>query len=201
MDRVRTGCIYSITNLINGKVYVGRTIRNPEMRFREHCRPKKSKWNKSLINDAIQKYGKAAFEFRVLETEVPEPELDALEEAYISEIGCMAPAGYNCISRHEILNISEGTRKKMSEAKKGKKPWNAGTKGKQKAWNNGIYNMGRCKPVVATDIKTGENKYYVSAAEAVREGFNSGHITACCRGKLSHHKGFYWNYNKECLSE
>lgn len=194
--RKRFGCIYKITNKLNGKVYVGRTIRDPKVRFREHCRPKKSKWNRSLINSSIQLHGEDNFTFEILETNVPESEIDIREEGYINKFDCMAPKGYNCIERYAGSMISEVTRQKISEAGKGRTPWNLGAKGKQKAWNKGIYNQGACKPITATHMITGETKEYVSAAEAVREGFNSGHVTQCCKGKLKHHKGYYWSYNK-----
>ena len=32
------GFIYKITNLINQKVYIGKTERNIETRWKEHCR-------------------------------------------------------------------------------------------------------------------------------------------------------------------
>lgn len=44
--------IYKITNLINGKIYIGQSI-NIERRFLEHCRK-----NESLIDKEIQKNGK-----------------------------------------------------------------------------------------------------------------------------------------------
>lgn len=33
-----------------------------------------------------------------------------------------------------------------------------------------------------------------STQEAQREGFNSGKVSQCCRGKLKTHKGFIWSY-------
>lgn len=33
-----------------------------------------------------------------------------------------------------------------------------------------------------------------STQEAQRQGFNSGHISACCNGKLKTHKGYIWSY-------
>ena len=35
---------------------------------------------------------------------------------------------------------------------------------------------------------------FQSTNEARRQGFNKGHISACCRGKLKTHKGFEWRY-------
>ena len=35
---------------------------------------------------------------------------------------------------------------------------------------------------------------FPSINEAQRQGFNSGNVWACCRGKLKSHKGFEWRY-------
>ena len=35
---------------------------------------------------------------------------------------------------------------------------------------------------------------FISTKEAQRQGFDSGHIVACCRGKLKTHKGYEWRY-------
>ena len=35
---------------------------------------------------------------------------------------------------------------------------------------------------------------FLSTKEAHRNGFDSGHISACCRGKKKTHKGFEWRY-------
>ena len=33
-----------------------------------------------------------------------------------------------------------------------------------------------------------------STRECDRNGFDSGHVSACCRGKLQHYKGYIWSY-------
>ena len=40
---------------------------------------------------------------------------------------------------HKNKIVSEETRKKLSEAGKGRIPWNTGTKGIMKAWNKGLH--------------------------------------------------------------
>lgn len=37
---------------------------------------------------------------------------------------------------------------------------------------------------------------FKSIEQAHRNGFNRGHISECCNGKLQHHKGFEWKYIK-----
>ena len=81
--------IYKITNLINGKSYIGQSI-HIERRWGEHCQPSA----KSLIGKAIQKYGKEKFSFQVLEECTPDL-LDEREEYYIHLYNSVIPNGYN----------------------------------------------------------------------------------------------------------
>ena len=81
--------IYKITNLTNGKSYVGQSV-HIERRWTEHCLPSAN----SLIAKAIQKYGKEQFSFQVVEECMPE-QLDEKEEYYISHYNTVVPNGYN----------------------------------------------------------------------------------------------------------
>lgn len=57
--------IYKITNLINGKTYIGQS-KNPERRFREHSLNLKN----SVISTAINKYGKDNFSLEIIERNI-----------------------------------------------------------------------------------------------------------------------------------
>jgi group I intron endonuclease len=50
--------IYKISNLINGKIYIGQSV-HIEKRWQQHC----NNTGRSLIAKAIQKYGKDSFSF------------------------------------------------------------------------------------------------------------------------------------------
>lgn len=51
------------------------------------------------------------------------------------------------------------------------------------------------KPVEALDKVTGRVVFtFPSTAEAQRQGFNQGHVAACCRGERNSHGGFIWRY-------
>ena len=83
------GIVYLITNLLDGKKYVGQTTRTLEERFSEHAEAE------SLLGNAIRKYGEENFSHEVLaECETPE-ELDAQERFYIKKLDCKHPKGYN----------------------------------------------------------------------------------------------------------
>lgn len=53
------------------------------------------------------------------------------------------------------------------------------------------------KAVISTDIKTGEEKLYEAAMDAVREGFDSSSISRCCHGENAYHKGRFWRFAHE----
>lgn len=60
--------IYCITNLINGKQYVGKTTISVQKRFKEHCRDSiKERCSKRPLYDAMNKYGVENFKVDTLE--------------------------------------------------------------------------------------------------------------------------------------
>ena len=85
--------IYIITNDINRKVYVGQT-KNIEERFKAHCKPASAKEN-SLIDKAIQKYGKEHFTVKILESQVEN--YDEREKYWIKYYNSQTPFGYNIL--------------------------------------------------------------------------------------------------------
>ena len=90
------GVIYCFTNNINGKKYIGQTVREKE-RFKEHLTN-----NKQRIDKAIRKYGIFNFEYTILErisgaSNDVHRALDFLEKQYIEEFDTMIPNGYNVL--------------------------------------------------------------------------------------------------------
>lgn len=94
--------IYKITNKINNKIYIGQSI-NPEERFKQHCE-KREKY-KSLINQAIQKYGKENFEFEILGLY---KDYNEKEIYFIDYYNSKAPNGYNIANGGENPPICKG---------------------------------------------------------------------------------------------
>lgn len=83
--------IYLVTNKINGKQYVGQTIRPLAERWRDHCRLD----NENYFHRAIHKYGRENFDIKVIDTAENEAELDRKEIAWIKKLDTMVPNGYN----------------------------------------------------------------------------------------------------------
>lgn len=132
--------VYKITNTVNGKVYIGKTIRTLQRRWQEHLRAS----NDMPISRAIRKYGVDNFTIEVVVCAISEGVLDALEKQFISELRANDPAvGYNVTeggdgfpghtgrphtseSRRKIsqacqgLKRSESTRRKIAASRTGK---------------------------------------------------------------------------------
>lgn len=83
--------IYIITNDINSKVYIGQS-NDPKYRFNQHCRPNS---DNSLIDLAIQKYGKEHFTMSILEG--PIKNYNEREKYYILKYNSLRPNGYNIL--------------------------------------------------------------------------------------------------------
>jgi len=78
------GRIYLVTNMLNGKQYVGQTITKHSRHGHGHA-----------LRDAYKKYGFKNFKYEVLTSNVTEQTLDVLEKFWIKVFDTLAPNGYN----------------------------------------------------------------------------------------------------------
>lgn len=109
-------CIYTITNKVSGKTYVGQTIRLAGERWYKHVWAKEG----SAISLAIAKYGVAAFEFAAIDNAETIEQLNYKEEFWIEHYDSISPNGYNLIGGGNNRTPSEETRLKQAAAKQGK---------------------------------------------------------------------------------
>lgn len=149
--------IYSITNAINGKRYIGQTIRSLEQRWYDHCYDAENSNKNFHFYKAIRKYGHENFMIETIEEISDTSLLDEREiywiafyntfnNGYNSTIGGGGNKGYKHSDeiREKIKknqtgrSPSQNTREKMRQKKIGRSPWNKGKKGVQVAWNKGI---------------------------------------------------------------
>lgn len=77
------GIIYKITNKINNKIYIGKTSRDLNTRWKEHLREAKNINNIKLYN-AIRKYGEENFICEIVEDNIPSNILNNKESYYIT---------------------------------------------------------------------------------------------------------------------
>lgn len=176
--------VYKITNKINGKAYIGQTIRSLEERLRYHC------YDNSgclAIKSAIDKYGIENFAIeKIFEAESLE-ELNKKESEFINDLNTLAPNGYNLKTGGEAPRFSEESRAKMSVSRKsykqseesnkkgaktrtGKGNWAFGLKFSQDHCDKlSVAHKGNCsRPKIKVFCKE-LNKTYDSVSEAAKE--------------------------------
>lgn len=113
------GIIYKITNTVNGKIYVGQTIRTVKERFRNHC----NKVGCTYLHNAIKKYGKENFIIEVIE-EAPIEKLDEREIFWIKTLkSTWKDGGYNIYEggtsgRRNISKLTENQIKQLIQLDK-----------------------------------------------------------------------------------
>jgi DNA-binding XRE family transcriptional regulator len=130
------GIIYVIKNVINGKVYVGKTVmRPPEKRWKLHLKiannvghyAKKKKCQ--AIHYAIAKHGKENFSFSIVEDNVSDGYINERECFWIAELKSEDKTfGYNLTSGGEGVALTHERKQKHSQSMckardAGKLPW------------------------------------------------------------------------------
>ena len=167
--------IYSITNNINQKKYIGKTSQtNPYTRWKQHLQLARNKNNLQENNSAhsmpivraISKYGESNFKFRVLE-ECTEESVNEREEHYIRKYNTADGAGYNCTYGGDGI----------------KKP--------KKYWSNHPHSKAvSCYTLDGEWVRDYETKGL--AVADVGNGKKSGAITACIKGTTFQAFGYRW---------
>ena len=122
------GCIYKITNLVNGKAYIGQTYRDVETRvIQEHLRGGSPSCR--LLTSAVKKYGVDNFAYEILHDGILPEFLDTFEIEAIKSHNTLAPNGYNLQTGGAGGLWSEESREKIrgkNNPHYGKPPWNKG---------------------------------------------------------------------------
>lgn len=168
--------IYIITNLVNGKFYIG-SASHLSVRWNYH----KFKMNKNLsdckiLQKAWNKYGEENFTFRIIELVEDKTKLLEREQFYLDT---MKPV-YNILKiagSNLGIKRSKETLKRMSAARKGK-----------------YFNP--LKPVLQYDLSGNFIKEWDSPISIIRNSdfHSTQHITECCRGKRKTAYKFIWKY-------
>lgn len=114
--------IYKITNIVDGKIYIGQTV-NYEKRKRSHRNYLlNNKHCNSYLQRAFNKYGLDSFKIELIQ-ECKIDELDDLEKFYIKKYNCCnEDHGYNMMyGGQKYRKFTQEVKEKMSRARKGKK--------------------------------------------------------------------------------
>lgn len=97
------GIIYKITNIENGKIYIGKTIRDINVRFKQHLHNafgNQIRLKHLPLTNAIRKYGTKSFIIEKLDEAETEEELNIKEKDWIKKL--------NSLDKNIGYNVSEG---------------------------------------------------------------------------------------------
>jgi len=119
--------VYKITNVANGKIYIGMTRKSTTQRLQGHIKESKSSTKRALCK-AIQKHGEENFKIEVLKEFDSKSNCEQFEDEMILQLKSMDPAvGYNMIRGGHFSSgmsgkkHSDDTIKHFSKLRKGKK--------------------------------------------------------------------------------
>lgn len=179
------GYIYKVTNLINGKIYIGQTSRTIEKRWQEHLWDAHNHHNNCSLHSAIRKYSKSNFLVEKV-IECDNDNLNDYEKYWISF--------YQSNNKHKGYNLTDGgdsnfKKNPDSEITKQKKSF------AQTGENNSFYGKHHSAnhranistPIVAYTDDGMIYMYYISQISANKDGYQQSHITDCVNGKHKHH--------------
>lgn len=201
--------IYEFVNKINGKIYIGQT-KDFKSRVRCHRHNSKSYKKTNPFYNAIRKYGWDNFIINIVE-ECDTKMLNEKEEYWISEKKCLYPNGYNLMKGGNQYEMSEDTKKKISQIRKGMKfspehiqnlknshlgnKLSEETKRKLSEINKGRIHSEETRvklrysnPNRKEVGRFNEEGILVCKYESIKEAArilecNVGHLSECCRGK------------------
>jgi hypothetical protein len=186
----RTGCIYLVTNTVTGQRYVGQTTYSMHERWRHHVRSRNEVGDG--LGDAVGRFGQRAFSIVELVRTDRLTELDALEQFYIEQYETLAPNGYNLTPGGKAFRRTARNCERISYSKidlrlvDSTKPCSRAGTGKR------ARPAAKCKPVIGTHLVTGEVIHL--PAVSAHPNFDPRLVSACCRGKRRHHRGYAWRY-------
>lgn len=194
------GYIYSITNLLNGHMYIGKT-NNLKRRWNQH---KSGRGGTTILSKAINKYGLENFLFDII-AEIPfesseelNSVLSQLEVYYIELYGTLKD-GYNATYGGEGGTIDYSkigvSDKKREACKKNGKKYADKVRGIPR--NREVIMRGalkRRKPVLQYDIHGNFIREYPMLSAV--SNFESINIGKCCKGEISSAYGYIWKYKE-----
>jgi group I intron endonuclease len=206
------GYIYKITNKKDSNIYIGQTLRDIDIRWKEHA---KKKSNCRYLSSAIKKYGIDNFEFKLVCITFDD-KLDDMESYYINKHNCLVPNGYNLKSGGNGGKHSEETKKKISDSLKNrtdivhskprlgkqhteitKKKISDKLKGRKidpEIINKMVISNRKYK-IIQLDKNGTVLNYFNSCIEAgIFLGTNNKSINLCCNNHRKTAHGYIWKY-------
>lgn len=172
--------IYQAINKINGKSYVGQTVRSLRVRKNEHKSHAFKLYSNTVFSKALRKYGIDGFEWKVLYRANSLDELNKMEQLYISKENSLATnkTGYNIEVGGKNSETSVETKEKMSKIKKQDRyvriakdnlPKNVSGKNNGRYKEINIYNLAKDFESFQYTYEKLKNKYGISRPTVIRK--------------------------------
>ncbi len=194
--------IYTITNLINSKIYVGSSVKSIPNRLKAHINLlKRNKHHSKYLQNAWNKYGESNFKFEILEEHLKEYCL-GMEQYWINMLNTANPKyGYNVcpVAGNQLgSRRSDESKLKMRNSALGRKfpkeviDRRSATVRAKHPKKLKLKDQ-RLKEIIQCDLNGFEIKEFNSISEAAREvkGDVCG-ISIVCNKKFRTAYGFKW---------
>jgi group I intron endonuclease len=156
--------VYKITNLINGKIYIGQTVKSLDFRWKQHLRDAQRLTNRALYKD-MNLFGVENFTVEQVDTANSIDELDKKEIGLAKALNSFIPNGYNCADyrqtryhlnddqrkirsancRRAMMNLTKEER--SERARKARAGWTLESKKSAADKNKNLRKLGLCKPL------------------------------------------------------
>lgn len=200
--------IYKITNIINNKCYIGKTLKTIQERWKEHCNDYlKRDEEKRPLYSAMKKYGIESFKIEEIE-KCNENIVNDREKYWIEYYGSFKN-GYNATiggdgkayldreliykTYRNVLNIkktSELCKCSTESVSKILEEYNIS----QEEIQFNSHSISR-KPVAKIDKETDKIiDVYISIEDAEKNNGNTRHIAQVCKGTRKSAAGYKWKY-------
>ena len=202
--------IYKIENMVNGKVYIGKTLSTPEQRWREHLKDsQKTDYSNRPLYKAFKKYGVENFKLSTIEN-CEESQVNEREIYWIQHYGSFKN-GYNATiggdgkrycdydlifalfqEGKNVKEISQITNYDIATCRTALDNYGITRQDRRARANESINRV-----VVQLDKITEEA---VGVFSSITEAYNSlgkqhsGHIAEVCNGKRKTAYGYKWKY-------
>lgn len=175
---MKYGIIYLITNLVNGKKYVGQTTKDLFSRFASHCSDKRNRH----ISNAINTYGVQKFKVEEIYSAFDLESLNSAEVYFVNYFNSMYPNGYN----HRAGGNQNGTcsnelKNKISKAKKGKPNLKLKNRIISEKQRLEISKALGGQKIVSVNQITGEVKVYPTVHATKQDGHNPSNVVSICK--------------------
>lgn len=155
MSEAIYGIVYKVTNLIDGKIYIGQTVQTLWRRRRAH--ENLSAKPSTYFHRALAKHGFGNFSWEIVDTCESKETLHAREQYWIDHCSCMAPAGYNSAEGGKGGAYLESHKQRISAALKGR---TVSAETRQKMSLNMRGRKPSAKLLEKLKAKTGDNNHF-----------------------------------------